>query len=57
MSTEELNRKASKLAEKYSVDIRSEDLVLEMNHTTMVPKANFGRKQLGELELLIALTE
>ena len=56
-SKEELTRKASKLAEKYSNDISSEDLVQEMNHITMVHNANCGRKQLGALELLNALTE
>ena len=34
-----------------------EDLKQEMNHITMVHNANFGRKQLGALELLIALSE
>ena len=47
MSKEELKCKAAKLAEKYSKDICSEDLVQEMNHITMVHNANFGRKQLG----------
>ena len=57
MSKEELKRKAAKLAEKHSKDISSEDLVQEMNHITMVHNANFGRKQLGALELLNALPE
>ena len=42
-------RKAAKLEKKYSEDISSEDLVLEMNHIIMVHSANFGRKQLGAL--------
>ena len=57
MSKEELNHKIPKLAEMYSKDINSEDLVQEMNHTTMVHNANSGRKQLGALELLNALAE
>ena len=36
MSEEELKCKAAKLAEKYCGDIGREDLVLEMNHITMV---------------------
>ena len=56
MSKEELKRKAAKLAENYSKDISSEGLVQEMNHI-MVHNANFGRKQLGALELLNALAE
>ena len=56
MSKEELKCKAAKLAEKYSKDISSkEDLVQEMNYIKMVHNANFGRKQLGALELLNAL--
>ena len=57
ISKEELKCKAAKLAEKYSKDISSEDLVTEVNLITMVHKANCGRKQLGALELLNALTE
>ena len=55
MSKEELKRKAANLAEKYSKDIISEDLVQEMNHLTMVHNAKLGRKQMGALELLNAL--
>ena len=57
ISEEELKHKAAKLAEKYSKDVSSEDLVQEMNHITMVHNANFGTKQLGPLELLNALAE
>ena len=57
MSKEELKYKADKLAEKYSKDISSEDLVQEMNHITMVHNANFGIKPLGAFELLNALAE
>ena len=58
MLKEELKRKAAKLAEKYSKEISSkEDFVQETNHTTVVHNANFGRKQLGALELLNALAE
>ena len=57
MSKDELKYKAVKLADKYSKDISSEDLVQEMNHITMVHNANFGRKQLGALEQLDALAE
>ena len=58
MSKEELKCKAAKLAEKYSKDISSEeDFVQEMNHITVVHNANFGRKQLGALDLLNALAE
>ena len=45
MSKEELRRKAAKLAENYSNDISSEDLVQKMNHMTMVLNANCGRIQ------------
>ena len=55
MSKEELKRKAAKLAEKYSKDITSEDLVQEMNHIAMVHNDNFGRKLFGTLEPLNAL--
>jgi len=55
--SEELKCKAAKLAEEYSKDISKADLVQEMNHITMVHNANFGRKQLGALELLNALAE
>ena len=52
----ELKRKAAKLAETYSKEICSkEDFVQEINYITMVYNANFGRKQLGALELLNAL--
>ena len=48
----ELKGKATKLAEEYSKEISSkEDFVQEINHITMVHKANFSRKQLGALEL------
>ena len=57
MTKEELKCKAAKIVEKYSKDINSEDLVQEKNHITMVHNANFGRKQLGALELLNALAE
>ena len=57
MTKEELKRKAAKLAEMYSKDISSDDYVQEMNRTAMVHNANFGRKQLGALELLNALAE
>ena len=58
ISKEELECKATKLAEKYFKDISSkEDLVQEMNHTTMVHNANFDIKQLSALELLNALAE
>ena len=57
MSEEELKCKAAELEEKYSEDISSEDLVLEMNHIIMVSNANCGRKQLGIFELLNALAE
>jgi len=40
---EELKCKAAKLAEKYSKDISSEDLVHEINHITMVHNANCGK--------------
>ena len=53
--TEELKCKAANPADKYSEDIISEDLVPEMNHITMVHIANFGRKQMGALELLNAM--
>ena len=36
LSEKELKHKAAKLAEKYSKDVSSEDLVQEMNHITMV---------------------
>jgi len=57
MSEEELKCKAATLAEEYSKDISRIDLVQEMNHITIVHNANFGRKQLGALELLNALSE
>ena len=57
MLKEELKRKAAKLAEKYSKDISSVVLSLGMIHIAMVHDANFGRKQLGVLELLNALAE
>ena len=44
--------KAAQPAEKYSKDICSEDLVQKMNDITLVHIANFGREQLGALELL-----
>ena len=49
LSGEKLKHKASKLADKYSKDISSEDLVQEMDHLTMVHNANSGSKQLGAL--------
>ena len=52
MSREILHHNAANISEKYSNDIGSEDLVLEMNHMTMVHNANLDRKQLGALELL-----
>jgi len=52
-----LKCKAAKLAEEYSKDISSVDLVQEMIHIRMVHNANLGRKQLGALELLNALGE
>ena len=52
MSKEELKLTVAKLAEKYC-----ENLVLEMNHLTMVHNSNIGRKQLGVLELLNSLAE
>ena len=55
MSKEELKRKAAQPAEKHSKNISTEDIVQEMNHITMIHNTNFGRKQLGELELLNAL--
>ena len=58
MSKEELKRKAAKLAEKYSEEIRSkEDFVQKISHITTVYHANFGSKQLGAMELLNALAE
>ena len=57
MSKEQFKRKAAKLAKRYSKDISSENLVQEKNHITMVHNANFGRKQLGALELLNTLAE
>ena len=57
MSKVELKRKAAKLAEKYSKEIISKDHVQEMNHTTMVHKYSFGRKQIGALEPLNSLAE
>ena len=57
MSKQELKRKAAKIAEKCSKDISSEDLVLEMNHITMVHNDIFCRKQLGAFKLRNALAE
>ena len=57
MSKEKLKRKAAELVGKYSEDISSECLEQEMNRITLVHNANCGRKQLGTLELLNALTE
>ena len=57
LSEEDMKHKASKLVDKYSNDISSDDLVQEMNRITMVHNANFGSKQLGALELLNALAE
>ena len=51
----ESKRKLGKVAEKYSKDLNSEDLVQEINH--MFHNANFGLKHLGALELLNALAE
>ena len=51
MSEEELEHKATKLAEKYSRDNSSEDLLHEMNPTTMFHNVHFGKNQLGLLEL------
>ena len=57
MQIEELNRKAAKIAEKYSKDISSEDHVQEWNLITIFYNPNFYIGQLGALELLIALAE
>ena len=54
MSKEELKCKAANLAEKYSEEISSEDLVLEMNYITMIHNDKFGGKRLGALKLLYA---
>ena len=43
MSKEDFRHKAAMFAEKYSEDISNEDLVLKMNHITMVHNANFDR--------------
>lgn len=55
MSEEDLKYKAAKLAEKYYNDISCEDFLQEIIHLTMVHNANFGKEQLGALELLNAL--
>ena len=52
MSKDELNRKADKLAETYSNDVSSNEVVQEMNHITMIRNVNYGKKQMGALELL-----
>ena len=58
MSTEKLKRKTAKLIEKFSKNFSSEeDVVQKLNHITMIHNVNFGRKQLGALELLNALAE
>ena len=57
MTEEELKNKAADLAENYPKDISNEDLVQEMNHIAMVHNANFGKEQLGPLELLNALAK
>ena len=57
MSKEELKHNAAELAENYSEDVSSEDLVQELNHIAMVHDSSFGIKQSGALELLNALAE
>ena len=58
MFKKELKRKAAKIEEKYSKEICcKEDLVQDTDYITMVYNVNFGRKQLGALELLNALAE
>ena len=57
MTEEELKNKAADLAENYPKDISNEDLVQEMNNIAMVHNANFGKEQLGPLELLNALAK
>ena len=57
MSKEQLKRKAANLTEKYSENISIENLVLELTYMTMLHDGNFGRKQLGALELLNVLAE
>ena len=57
MCESELEKKATRLARQYPSDLNDEDLAEEMQHVSVVHKANFGKPELKPLELLNLLIE